>query len=104
MPLKTAVFLLSLASLSFTLSSTYAATASTPQNSQQTITLDVQNMTCSMCQFTIKKALQNVVGVQKVTVDYDNKTAIVKIDPQQTNSKALIKATTNAGYPATARQ
>lgn len=71
------------------------------QNSSQSVILDMQNMTCALCKFTIKKALQDVEGVQKVTVDADAKTADVTFDPQKTNIEALIKATTNAGYPAT---
>ncbi len=71
------------------------------QNSSQAVTLDMQNMTCAMCKITIKKALQGVEGVQKVSVDADAKTADVTFDPQKTSIEALIKATTNAGYPAT---
>jgi len=33
-------------------------------------------------------------------VDYDHKTAVVKYDPAKANSSALIKATTNAGFPS----
>lgn len=64
----------------------------------------MQNMTCAMCKITIKKALQGVDGVQEVNVNSDIKTATVTFDSQKTNSKALIKATTHAGYPATVRQ
>ena len=73
------------------------------QNSSQSVILDMQNMTCAMCKITIKKALQGVEGVQKVSVDGDTKIADVTFDPQKTSIEALIKATTNAGYPATAR-
>jgi len=69
----------------------------------QTVTFDVQNMTCAMCQFTIKKALKKVEGVQKVSVDTTQKTATVIFDSQKNNVEALIKATTDAGYPATIR-
>lgn len=74
------------------------------QNSNESVTLDLQNMACAMCKFTIKKALQNIDGVQKISVDYDTKTASVTFDAQKTNAEALIKATTDAGYPATVRQ
>ena len=74
------------------------------QNSSQSVTLDMQNMTCAMCKITIKKALQSVDGVQKVSVDGDTKTADVTFDPQKASIETLIKATTNAGYPATVRQ
>ncbi len=72
-------------------------------NSNQSVLLDMQNMTCAMCKFTIKKALKNVDGVQNVEVDSDKKTASVKFNAQTTNIEALISATTNAGYPATVR-
>ena len=103
MTFKTALFVLSLASLSCALPTTYAETTAYTKSDQQTITLDIQNMTCTLCQFTIKKALENVAGVQQVTVDYDSKTAIVIINPRKTSSETLIKASTNAGYPATER-
>jgi mercuric ion binding protein len=74
------------------------------QNSSQSVILDMQNMTCAMCKITIKKALQGVEGVQKVSVDGDTKMADVTFDPQKTSIEALIKATTNAGYPATVHQ
>jgi len=74
-----------------------AAFAATPQ----TAVLDVQNMTCSMCSITIHKALEKVPGVIEVKVDYDHKTATVKYDADKTSPPALVKATTNAGFPST---
>ena len=74
-----------------------SALAATPQ----TAVLDVQNMTCSMCSITIHKALEKVPGVIEATVDYDHKTATVKYDADKTNPSALVKATTNAGFPST---
>nr|WP_152555716.1 cation transporter [Methylomarinum vadi] len=71
------------------------------QDSTQSVILDVQNMTCAICPITIRKALQAVNGVQSAKVDFGSKTAKVTFDPQKTNTAALIKATTNAGYPAT---
>ncbi|NOV31948.1 copper chaperone [Methylomonas sp. ZR1] len=76
-----------------------AETTVTQPNRQQTVTLNIENMTCAMCTVTIKKALQQVEGVQAVTVDYDTKTAAVTFDSMKTDSAALIKATTDAGYP-----
>lgn len=74
------------------------------QTNTQSVTLDMQNMTCAMCKITIKKALQGVDGVQKVNVNYDNKTAAVIFNPKKTNIEALIKATTNTGYPSTVQE
>jgi len=76
-----------------------AAAAATPQ----TVTLAVQKMTCSLCPVTIKKSLEKVTGVSAVTIDFDNKTATVTYDPEQTAPDALAKATTDAGYPSTVK-
>jgi periplasmic mercuric ion binding protein len=74
------------------------------QNTNQSVILELQNMTCAMCEFTIKKALQGVDGVEDANVDYDTKTAKVMFNREKTTVGALIKATTDAGYPATERQ
>jgi mercuric ion binding protein len=66
----------------------------------QTAVLDVQNMTCSMCSITIHKALEKVPGVIEAKVDYDHRSATVKYDAGKTDPAALVKATTNAGFPS----
>jgi mercuric ion binding protein len=70
---------------------------------RQTVVLDVQNMTCSMCSITIRKALEKVPGVVDAKVDYDHKIAIVRYDPDMANPPALVKATTSAGFPSKLR-
>ena len=67
----------------------------------QTAIFDVQNMTCSLCPVTVKKAFQQVPGVEDAKVDFDHKTATVKYDPAKADTAALVKATTDAGFPAT---
>ncbi len=76
-----------------------AGLAATPK----TAVLDVQNMTCSMCPLTVKAALKKVPGVTDATVNFDNKTATVTFDADKLDSAALVKATTDAGFPSTAR-
>jgi mercuric ion binding protein len=73
------------------------AFAATPQ----TAVLDLQNMTCSLCSITIRKSLEKVPGVIDAKVDYDHKTATVKYDSEKASPAALVKATTNAGFPST---
>ena len=68
----------------------------------QTVVLDVQNMTCEICPITVKKALDKVPGVASTKIDLAKKTATVKFDPERANVAAMVKATTNAGYPSTA--
>ena len=67
----------------------------------QTVVLDVQNMTCELCPITVKKALDKVPGVAATKIDLAKMTATVKFDPDRANVAALVKATTNAGYPST---
>lgn len=99
MTIKSSLLILSLLSNALWIPAAQAETTVTQPNRQQTVTLNIENMTCAMCTVTIKKALQKVEGVQEVTVDYDSKTAIIIFDNQKTDSAALIKATTDAGYP-----
>jgi len=63
--------------------------------------LNVQNMTCSMCGVTVKKALQKLPGVEDITIDYGMKTATVKYDPAKVELTSMVKATTDAGFPST---
>jgi mercuric ion binding protein len=74
----------------------FSLLAGTPQ----TVTLDVQNMTCAVCPITVKKALERVPGVTAAKVDFDKKTASVSFDPDKANPAALTKATADAGYPS----
>ncbi|MDP2226093.1 MAG: mercury resistance system periplasmic binding protein MerP [Moraxellaceae bacterium] len=79
---------------------TLPAWAGTPQ----TVVLSVQNMTCQLCPITVRKALEKVPGVSAATVDFQQKTATVSYDPDQTRPEILIRATTSAGYPATVQK
>ena len=77
-----------------------AALAATPQ----TAVLDVQNMTCGLCPVTVKKSLEKVAGVTQARIDFARKTATVTFDADKTSPTALIKATTDAGFPSAVRK
>jgi mercuric ion binding protein len=68
--------------------------------SPKTVTLNVSGMTCAACPITVKKALEKVGGVSKVEVRFENKQVLVTFDDAKTNTDALVRATTNAGYPS----
>jgi mercuric ion binding protein len=74
--------------------------AATPQ----TAVLDVQNMTCSLCPVTVKKSLEKVSGVSQARIDLEKKTATVTFDADKTSAAALVKATTDAGFPSAVRK
>jgi mercuric ion binding protein len=66
----------------------------------KTVTLAVQHMTCALCPRTVKASLQAVPGVSTVVVSFEDKTAVVTFDDSKVEVDALVKATTNAGYPS----
>ena len=67
---------------------------------EKTVTLAVKNMYCAACPGTVEKSLLNVPGVTNVAVSAEDKTAVVTFDDSKTQVDALVKATTNAGYPS----
>jgi mercuric ion binding protein len=70
----------------------------------RTAVLDVQNMTCSLCPVTVQKSLEKVPGVSQARIDFEKKTATVTFDADKTTEADLVRATTDAGYPSTARR
>ena len=101
MTIKSSLLILSLAVSALWIPAAYSEATVVQPSGLKTVTLNIENMTCAMCTITIKKALQKVDGLEQVTVDYNSKTAVVTFDSTKTNSAALIKATTDAGYPGT---
>jgi mercuric ion binding protein len=67
----------------------------------RTVTLSVSGMTCATCPITVKKALTKVPGVTRVEVRYEAREVVVTFDDSKTTTAALVKATTDAGYPST---
>jgi len=68
-----------------------------------TVTLSVPGMTCAACPITVKTALSRVAGVERAEVRFDRREAVVSFDDARTDVDALIRATENAGYPATVK-
>ncbi len=94
-------FVVAFSSLGLVLPALYSNTAQAEE--RQTVILQVENMTCGSCPFTVKMALKQVDGVEKVIAKYEGRGegwAKVTFDPQKTDVESLVKATTNAGYPS----
>lgn len=70
----------------------------------RTVTLAVQNMTCSACPITVKKALTKVPGVTNTIVSYEKQEAVVTFDDAKASVEVLTKATANAGYPSSLKK
>lgn len=91
--------------LSFALLLFAGVLGAAPNHAQaRTITLEVENMTCAVCPVTVRKSLEAVPGVERARADDQTHTATVTYDPSQTSPQALIRATTEAGYPSAVRQ
>ena len=74
---------------------TEAATAK-----EQVIILSVENMTCSVCPVTVRKALEMHEGVSEANVFLKPPRAVVTFDDEHTDVQALIETTTNTGFPS----
>ncbi len=70
----------------------------------RTVTLSVPGMNCATCPITVKKALVKVAGVAKVDVSLDRREAVVTFDDTEAGVGQLTRATTEAGYPSTAKE
>jgi mercuric ion binding protein len=73
-----------------------ASAAAAPRS----VTLDVPGMNCAACPITVKKALIQVAGVQKVEVSYERREAVVNFDDAKVATPRLMQATADAGYPS----
>lgn len=87
---------------SFVPSSRMFASAQAAATEQRQI-FTIENMTCALCPVTVKKAMEGVSGVKSVVIDFEAKTATVMFDATATTIEAIAAASTNAGYPATAK-
>lgn len=81
----------------------FAQSAAVQVATVRSATFAVENMTCALCPITVKKAMEQVNGVQSVEIDFAAKTATVAFDPSVTTIEAIAAASTNAGYPASVR-
>ena len=66
----------------------------------QTVTLEIENMFCALCPITVKTAMERVAGVKTVSVSFEEKAATVVFDPAVTTPEEIAAASTNIGYPA----
>lgn len=74
----------------------------------QTVALDVHHAGCVLCGPIVQRTLEHVKGVKTVHVSQPDGmadvTATVTFDDAQATPAALIKATTDHGYPADLRK
>lgn len=69
-------------------------------NTQTTLTLAVQGLSCDHCRHAITREVAQVPGVESVEVDLDAK--VVRVRGTDLDSAAVIGAVEDAGYEAVA--
>ena len=69
---------------------------------EQTITLAVDGMTCSMCPKMVQEAINAVPGVSQCNASYEDKvgTAVVTFEDSVTSINIIVAASAEIGYPA----
>ncbi|GAB4522830.1 MAG: heavy metal translocating P-type ATPase [Roseibium sp.] len=67
----------------------------------QSVTLNIQSMSCASCVGRVDKALEAVPGVLDVSVNLTAETATVTFTEGAVSPQDLMKASADAGYPAT---
>lgn len=68
---------------------------------EQTVTLSIPAMSCATCPITIKQALTRLDGVRAVRSDLRTRQTTVTYDDAKLSPAALMRATTEVGFPAT---
>ena len=66
----------------------------------QTAQIKVQGMTCGGCVASVKRALQQIEGVENVEVSLADAQARVQYDPARVNESQLRSAIEDAGFDA----
>jgi copper chaperone len=66
----------------------------------ETVTLQVEGMTCEGCVRSVTRVLQGIAGVQSVEVSLEDARAQVQFDPTRTSTQRLVDAVQEAGYQA----
>lgn len=65
---------------------------------QQTVSLNVEGMSCGHCKASVEKAVSALDGVSKVDVDLAGKKVNITYAPGKVNPDAFKKAITGQGY------
>ncbi len=79
------------------------APVAAPQESKSA-TLYANKIYCEACAAIITKALRNVPGVSKVSVDVERKEVVVQFDPAKASVEDLTVATSKRGFPSSVRK
>ena len=75
----------------------------TASEADETVSFDVEKMTCATCPIAVRKAMQRVDGVKEVEVSLKDNSAVVIFDASVTTAEEIGQASTDVGFPATVK-
>jgi mercuric ion binding protein len=81
----------------------FLLTGALASESDETVTFDVEKMTCATCPIAVRQAMQRVEGVIEVEVSMEDESAVVTYDRSVTTAAQIGQASTDVGFPAKAR-
>ena len=67
---------------------------------ERTKTIDIEGMTCEHCVQTVKKALEDLPGVESADVSLEKGSAVVRYSDATVHLDKLVKAVNDVGYKA----
>jgi mercuric ion binding protein len=67
---------------------------------QKEVSLKVEKMDCPSCPFMIKRAIEDIDGVESASVSMESKVAKVSFDNTKASVGDFIAATTELGFPS----
>lgn len=70
------------------------------RTAERSVALAVENMWCASCGYIVRSVLEEVPGVEKASVSYADKRAVVTYDDTRTDVFQLTEATAAAGFPS----
>lgn len=77
------------------------ATSAAIAQEADSVTLNVEGMTCGGCVIGVRKVLEKLDGVTKTDVSYEKKRAIVTFDKSKVTVEQMVAAIKTLGYTAT---
>ena len=64
----------------------------------ETITLNIEGMTCASCVARVEKAISKAQGIKNVSINLASEKAIITIDLEKYNFNEVKNLVENAGY------
>ena len=75
-----------------------------PATPTAVVELNVQGMTCTGCEASIKMAVKKLDGVKKVEASFAEGSATVTVNPEKAQAQKIIEAINKIGYSASKKK